>query len=247
MTPEEWFNSIPFVTKRWFIVVQVCMLLATFNLMNMGHLALYWPYIRFDFQIWRFFTAYFFFGDLSIMYFMTMGVFLQFGRGLEGEYFSASGRHRMNYIWCLFLGWLLLTPLFLFIFPSYFPGPYLLTFIGYVWSRKDPFRPISFYGFTLKQWHTPLICIFLDLCNKAPIVPTFCAILVGHFVHMMLNMVPKRYGVDPFGCPEVLLNFGEKYLQEHSVPNVDTPVQPAQDAPQPSRPVWARGTGNRLD
>jgi Derlin-2/3 len=244
MSPEEWIASIPWVTKRIFFIIMGTTLLVTFDLIAPLQIALFPPLIFQQFQIWRLITSYFFFGQLSLPFLFGMGLLLQYGRSFEGEYYAGSGRNRMNFLWTLFLGWTILTPIFLFIFPSYFPGPVMVSFVGYLWSRRDPFQPINVYGFTLKAWHTPLVFIFFDLLMQNPILPTFIAIFVGHFIHVMQNMVPVRYGYAPLQCPEFLLTFGDKFLVD------ETPVNSFEASPVPQRPpqgsAWRQGVGRRF-
>lgn len=244
MTPEEWFSSIPYVTKRYFLLVVSTTLLSTFNILSPNHIALYSPYILEKYELWRLFTAYLFFGPLSLGFLFAMGLLLQYSRNLESEYYSGSGRNRMDFLWTFFLGWAIFTPIFLFVVPSFFPGPIMISFLGYLWSRKDPFRPISVYGFTLKAWHTPLVFIFFDLVMQNPLLPTIIAIFVGHLVHMLQNMVPRRYGYNPVKCPEFLLDLGDKWLSGGSNNSFDTSPAPA--AQPPGGPAWAQGGGRRF-
>lgn len=214
----------------------------TFNLLSPQSLALFPPFIFQQYQVYRLFTSYFYFGPLSLQFLFAMGLLLQYGRSLEGEYYSNSGRNRMDFIWTLFLGWLVFTPLFIWVFPLYFPAGIMVSFVGYLWSRRDPFRPISVYGFTLKAWHTPLVFIFFDLVMQNPLLPTFLAIGVGHLIHMLQNMVPRVYGISPVKCPEFLLQLGDKLFSDTTSNGIDsTPIQQA-----PAAPAWAQGAGRRF-
>ena len=35
--------------------------------------------------------------------------------------------------------------------------------ILYIWSRKDPYRQVVFYGFAFQAWHTPFLFLVLSM------------------------------------------------------------------------------------
>ncbi len=82
--------------------------------------------------------------------------------------------------------------------------------IIYVWSRKDPYKAVSFFGFAFSAWQFPFVmALFHFLLGSSP-VTDLLGIVVGHLFHFIMDIVPSVYGVSLMKTPQFLYNIFEQ-------------------------------------
>jgi len=184
------------------------------------------------FQIWRLATSFCFFGGFSIpwvfqMYFLTNYV----GR-LESEVFEQSPRGTADLLFLLgFCGLIMMLV-------SYFMPGLGLQFLGsslvfacmYIWSRTDPFRIVTLYGFSIKAWHFPFVIMFLTLLMGGGVGANVIGVLTGHLFFFLWRIVPNRYHKQMLSTPEFLFRLVDRTAQAHR-----------------PRFNWQQGGGGRLN
>jgi Derlin-2/3 len=110
----------------------------------------------------------------------------------------------------------------------YFLGSPLIFMILYVWSRKDPERPVSFWGFAFKAWHLPFVYTAVSVLLGASPLYDILGILVGHAYFYLKDIVPVVYNKNPLTTPEFMYQIFDQT-------NVHARAQ-----------AWRRGQGHRL-
>jgi Derlin-2/3 len=122
--------------------------------------------------------------------------------------------------------------------PQYFYGPSLVFMVIYVWSRKDPFADVVFYGFSFKQWHTPFLFLVFGMLLGGNPISDLLGIALGHFYYFLMEIVPTNWGYNLLWTPDWMVQ-GVKYAQARAagVPVVNTAAP---------RPNWQQGQGHRL-
>ena len=76
--------------------------------------------------------------------------------------------------------------------------------ILYVWSKKDPYRTVTFWGFDFQAWHFPFVlALFSLLVGNSPLLDCV-GIAVGHVYYFLMDVVPRVYGKVFLRTPEFL-------------------------------------------
>ena len=239
MTPEEWFRSIPPITKGLFLTALALTLSTTFNLISTKYLFFSRDFIFTRLQLWRLVLPFLYFGNFSMPFLFQMYMLVNYTRSLEQTYYRGPrGKLDLFALFAYIVGACLLVDSFYE--PLYFPASIFLGSLIYVWSRKDPNAGIVLYGFSLKAWHLPFVMVMFSLLMGGNFVHDIIAILIGHFYYFVSDVVPKRYKVTIAKFPESVYryvdNLGDR--MERSGDNVFTAA---------SRPAFVqRGPGYRL-
>eukprot|EP00474_Spongospora_subterranea_P004261 CRZ04719.1 hypothetical protein [Spongospora subterranea] len=86
----------------------------------------------------------------------------------------------------------------------YFLGASLVTYIIYVWSRKDPFGQATFFGFRFSIWQLPFVLMVFHVLMGGSVIPDLAGIFAGHVYHFSIDIVPKVYGLTVLKTPSFL-------------------------------------------
>jgi len=218
-TPEEWYATLPVITKYYFSLSLVVTLMADFlNIITPYHIHLEFYLIFNKFQLWRFISNFFFFGPVGLNFVFQIVILVRYFNMLEeGYYQGPRGTSDMIFM-CLF-GSTLFTLIAYFWPGLYFLGPCLVFMVIYVWSRKDPHMPVIFYGFSFQAWHTPFLFMLLSgVLSKRIVYEDVFGIAVGHFYHFLTTIVPRVYGYDLLKTPDWLYRLVESGLYAVFVP-----------------------------
>jgi len=226
-TPEQWFRSMPVLTKSYF-----CAAVATTTAVSFGLLDFRYLYLDFDlvfrhFQIWRLLTCFIFFGKFSLPFIFQIFILVRYMTMLEDGYYQGNrGTAEMTFM--MTFGAILMIIVAYFWPGLYFLGPAMMFMILYVWSRKDPYRPINFWGFLFQAWHFPFVLCFVSFIMGSSPILDIVGIAVGHIYHFLTDMYPKIYGRQLLTCPQFMYDLFDR-----------TNVQARASH-------WQRGPGHRL-
>lgn len=192
-SPEEWFKTLPVVTKVYFVLAVGTTALVSFGMLDPFILYLDFKLVFERFQIWRLFTNFIFFGKFGMPWVFQMFILVRYFKMLEEQYFPGV-RGTAEFITLCTFGASVMITIAYFWQGLLFLGPGLVFMCLYVWSRKDPMRQVSFWGFTFKAWHFPFVLmIFSVIIGSSPILDVV-GILVGHMYHFLVDKVPREYG-----------------------------------------------------
>jgi Derlin-2/3 len=122
--------------------------------------------------------------------------------------------------------------------PQYFYGSSLVFMCIYVWSRKDPYAEIVFYGFSFKAWHTPFLFLVVGMLLGGNPILDLLGIALGHLYFFLMEIVPMNWGYRLLWTPDWMIN-AVKAAQARvaGVPVVNSAAP---------RPNWQHGAGHRL-
>jgi len=260
VTVEEWFKSLPPITKCYFLILLIVSLGETVGLWNYEYFLYDFDLVFKRFQIFRLFTTFFYLGKLSMFSIVMTSFVVRHGGELETESFSGFIGF-CNYLWfhlfsmfaCLLIGGGFLGKPLL--------ASSLIFSILYVFSRQDPHRPISFWGFTFQRWHLPFLYLLLSLLLGGDVMGEAIGIVVGHLWVYLTDTVPKVYGKNtitptPLWISNCILNYAPKLAasvaKHYNVAGAAGPtgnINANRVVPPPNRgvPNWQRGPGHRLD
>lgn len=255
-SPDEWYRSLPLVTKAYFTAACATTLLLSTGIISALPLYLDHHLVMKRFQLWRLFSNYLFFGQFSMSFVFQIVLLVRYFRELESNYYAGL-RGTGDLLFLILFGTVSLNLVSLFVYPIPFLGPSLVFMIIYIWSRKDPYRSVVMYGFSFRAWHTPFIFVCISvLLGNSPVMDLM-GIGVGHAYYFLHDVVPRVYNTQILQPAEDLWfkTFVTRYICWHGedpgnptggmqMPGV---VQPPGGAPAAPVRDWQRGVGHRLD
>jgi len=224
-TPEEWFKNLPVVTKYYFVAAVATTTLISLGLVNPIYLYLDFDLVFRKFQIWRLITCFMFFGKFSLPFLFQIYILVKYFQMLEDGYFVGS-RGTADLIILMVFGWSVMLVIAYLLEGLVFLGPALVFMVLYIWSRKDPYRDVIFWGFRFQAWHFPFVLLLFGVLIGSSPVLDIVGIVVGHMYHFLVDIVPNEYNRRFLSTPQFLYNYFEG--------------RPARTR------SWQRGSGHRL-
>jgi Derlin-2/3 len=194
MNIEQWYKSLPPVTRVYMTGCLLATLLCTFDVLNPLHLILNIHAIKHKYEFWRIITNFFYLDNIGIGFFFHMHfVYVYFNR-LEEEHFH---RNSADFFMMLVFGavaMLLVAP--------FIPNMHLLSYplvfmVLYVWSRKNPRVQMAFWGlFTFTAPYLPwvLLAFSLMLGGWANVTVDLLGIFIGHIYFFLSDVYPVMTG-----------------------------------------------------
>eukprot|EP00930_Biecheleria_cincta_P105447 TRINITY_DN9816_c0_g1_i1.p1 TRINITY_DN9816_c0_g1~~TRINITY_DN9816_c0_g1_i1.p1 ORF type:complete len:244 (-),score=41.64 TRINITY_DN9816_c0_g1_i1:131-862(-) len=225
-TPEQWYKSLPILTRIGLTVIFGITVLVQLEILNPQLIFLNWPLIINKLQVWRLLTPVFFFGTFSFQFLFQMYFFTSFSSKLEqNDVFSQPG----DYLFFLLTVILLLAVISLVLaWPSGFPmlGPSMVFAILYYWSRCEPYAALSFFSFSIKGYQFPFALIFFQLLIGGNIWMDILGLAAGHIYYFLADVVPKEYGYSLIKTPRFFHTFMAKYTAGGGGGGGNRPAQP---------------------
>eukprot|EP00549_Striatella_unipunctata_P004767 CAMPEP_0118691082 /NCGR_PEP_ID=MMETSP0800-20121206/10479_1 /TAXON_ID=210618 ORGANISM="Striatella unipunctata, Strain CCMP2910" /NCGR_SAMPLE_ID=MMETSP0800 /ASSEMBLY_ACC=CAM_ASM_000638 /LENGTH=281 /DNA_ID=CAMNT_0006588815 /DNA_START=18 /DNA_END=863 /DNA_ORIENTATION=- len=214
--PEQWFNALPFITKYWFAATGVLTFSANFGVFEPKTLLLYnFDHIKEGFQLWRLVTSFCYAGPFKFNTLFTFYMMVTFSQQYEanGPYNTGAGGGTADYATCLLFGMALLLlsfPLMLSFFGaqmSYIFLESLSSYVIYVWSRRNPTAPASFWGFPVQAMYLPFVSLLITVLIGNPWGSALHGIMIGHLYYFMVDVYPSVQGKDILRTPRFLINY----------------------------------------
>ncbi|KAG5178818.1 Der1-like family-domain-containing protein [Tribonema minus] len=204
-SPEEWFKSLPPVSKVLITSLVGSTVLVMLGVIDAYNLALLWSPLRHKFEIWRLYTNAVFLGAPSFPFLMNLMIFGQYSIRYEKDAFdTGGGGGSADYAWMLAFGMAVLSGLSLAFFVVPFLSIPLMFMIIYVWSRKVPDVPTSFWGITVQSVYVPWVMVAFNLLTGASAFNPLLGIGVGHLYYFLVDVVPDQFGKDVLTTPAFL-------------------------------------------
>lgn len=234
---QDYWNAIPKVTKIHAVGAFGSTVSVKFGLLE-PFKVIYFPKLVWEkFEVWRLFTNFFFIGDFSMSWIMTMMLLIRFGSAMENDPYKTSraggtADHLFSILFmsaCLLvIGW----ALELYVLS----GPLLFGLV-YLWSKRNATSPVNVWGFTFTGSALPWVLMAFTVLTGGSPIPDICGLVSAHLYYFLVEVLPLKNGRQYLSTPEVLIAFSE-YLN-------GTSVMPAgQASGRPGQHQW--GQGNRL-
>ena len=155
-SPEEWFRSLPPITRWYFATVLLLTAAASFGVINPAQLTLDLPRLWQKFEVWRIPTSFAFFGGFSFPFLIQLYMLVQYSERYEASPFNTGGGGTTaDYAWMLAFGAMVMMALALVMPGLVLFGPSMVFMILYMWARKNPESPASMFGFQLQAFYLP--------------------------------------------------------------------------------------------
>eukprot|EP00455_Lapot_gusevi_P050054 TRINITY_DN7202_c0_g2_i1.p1 TRINITY_DN7202_c0_g2~~TRINITY_DN7202_c0_g2_i1.p1 ORF type:complete len:228 (+),score=36.58 TRINITY_DN7202_c0_g2_i1:70-753(+) len=224
-TFQEWYQTLPPVTRTYLSLAVATSALATFGILSPFHLFLDFDLVFKKFQIWRLVTNFLFFGTFSLPFVFQMFILSRYCTALESGFFTGN-RGTAEFVFIMLFSASVLLVIAYLVKGLVFLGPALEFAILYIWSRKDPDRPVAVWGFTFPGWQLPFVMMLVGLLMGSSPLLDILGILVGHTFHFLHDILPLSHGLQLIKTPQILYDYF--------------------DQAQVNRPAWNRAQGYRL-
>jgi hypothetical protein len=202
-----------------------------------------------QFQLWRLFSSFCFLGMPSFGWLMNLLFLWQYSSQLEKEGFT--GVHATADYCCLLLFGAAVLLSSSAILPNLMIyGPSLLMLLVHVSCRKDPFRPVNFWGFSFLSWHFPFILLVMHSIlmggGMRSALTDLLGIVTGHLYLFLTDILPKVKGITLLETPQWLC-----WLVEQGIPKLSNQISRGFGGrvvrvDQPGQSHWSRSRGYRL-
>lgn len=167
-SPEEWYRSLPKVTRGWLTAAFATTVAVQLELLSPMMLHLDFPALTGKLELWRLVTNFCFFGKFGFPFVFSLFFLIRYGRELEAKRFE--GR-TADFVWAmLFMGAVQVSVAFL-LGGLPFMAQSMLTAVVYLWSREYAETVLSIFGlFNVQAFYFPWVRCSLRACRQLDVV-----------------------------------------------------------------------------
>jgi len=202
---EEWYKSMPPVTRTYITASIVTTTACTLDLVPMIKLHMDWNSVIYRYQVWRLASNFFFFDSrLSVSFVFKMFFLYRYSKLLEINSFR--GR-TADYVYMLLFGAVLSLLLAIYVTTIYFYGGCLTTMIVYVWGRKNEHLALNFLGlFNFRAPYLVWVFLLFNIIFQGRYETDLAGIVIGHIYFYLTDVFPNMPGgVRLLKTPRILL------------------------------------------
>jgi Derlin-2/3 len=150
--PQQWFQTLPYVTQKWFGASIIITVAANFGVFSPMQLIYNWGFISQKFELWRLATSFLFVGSFDFGTLMAFYLLIQFSKQYEagGPFNTGAGGGTADYAFAMMFAvvMILLTYPVVSAFARVTPifARNLIYFVLYIWSRRNPDANANIWG-----------------------------------------------------------------------------------------------------
>ena len=187
------FQQSPNITKILTLSSILISLLTWFEIVSPYELYLNYNLIFKNFQIWRIFTNFFYFGNFSLGLIFHMLIFFRNSKLLEKKVFKGSAPDYLYFIiFCM---------IFLLIFNFFtkiiFLSQSLSFAMTYYWGRKSKTTNVEFMGvFTFRAPYLPWFYLVISFLFESEFKNYLYGLIIGHFYFFLKEILPRIKSVN---------------------------------------------------
>eukprot|EP00045_Choanoeca_perplexa_P002014 m.22671 g.22671 ORF g.22671 m.22671 type:complete len:245 (-) comp11279_c0_seq1:187-921(-) len=201
MDPQEWYASMPKVTKFLFTGALVTTLAGNFGLVSPYALLLNFSAIYNKFEIWRLMTGVLFFGKLGFPFLINLYFLYNYSNNLEKGLFD---RRTADYVFMITIEWIILLVVAFFMNMPMVGVPLVISIL-YVWCNVNPEMIVSFwFGTKFKAIYLPWVLAGFNILLGGSGFAEFVGIFVGHVYYFLKYQYPETSGNDFLQTPGFL-------------------------------------------
>lgn len=210
--PEQWFHSLPLVTKYWFGATVVLTLAGNFQIVSPYQFVFAWNRVYENFEVWRLLSCFCYAGPFHINTLFAVYMLVQFSKQYEagGPFNTGAGGGTADYIFMLMIGvsLILLSYPFIGSFLSLAPifTRTLVFFVLYTWSKRHPTANANIWGVPVGANYLPFAYLALSVLMGGAWADILHGMVVGHIYYFLVDVVPQVYGRDIIQTPQFLVD-----------------------------------------
>lgn len=190
-TLRQEYLQMPVVTRAYTTACVVTSLAVQLDLISPFQLYFNPILIVKQFQIWRLFTTFLFFGTVGLNFFFNVIFTYRYCRMLEEGSFR--GRTADFVMMFIFGGVSMI--IFAFFVSLLFLGQAFTIMLVYVWSRRNPYVRMSFFGvLNFNAPYLPWVLLGFSLLMSNAVWVDFVGIAVGHMYFFIEDVFPNLSG-----------------------------------------------------
>jgi Derlin-2/3 len=210
--PDQWFKSLPVVTRYWFGATIAVTLAANFEIISSGQCAFVWPLVRYKFELWRLLSCFLYAGPFSMNTMISCYMLVTFSRQYEagGPYNTGAGGGTADFAFMLMFGaaiMLITFPLVTAILglPPIFCQN-MISYVLYTWSRRNPTAQANIWGMPVPGAYLPFAHLALTVFMGNPYADQLHGLMCGHIYYFLVDVVPQVQGKDILHTPRFLID-----------------------------------------
>lgn len=204
MDVEQWYFSIPIVTRVFLTLSLALSVAVTYDIVSPINLFYSHTLVWHEKQYWRLLTSLIYFDQLSVNAFFHLHFFYMFSQRLEEHHYLGNSFH---YLYALVRGAAALFALSRFVDIT-FPSQPLVMMVLYMWSRRYPDeRMMLYFMFQVTAPFLPLAMLALNYMmggSTSHLYVDMAGMLVGHVLWYFSDVFPKIAGFDPMAPPHFI-------------------------------------------
>ncbi|XP_018014876.1 derlin-1 [Hyalella azteca] len=205
---NQWFNSLPPMTRYWFGGTVAFSLLGRFGILQPHWLILHYDPLFYSFQIWRPVTALFFYPITPATGFhFLINLYFLYNYSLRLETGLFLGR-TADYLFMLLFTWLCCVVVALMGNIMMLMDPMVMCVL-YVWCQLNQETIVSFwFGTQFKAMYLPWVLLGFNLIVAGGGLMEFVGILVGHLYFFLAFKYPQDFGgASLLSTPQILYDY----------------------------------------
>uniref|UniRef100_A0A914V7G3 Derlin n=1 Tax=Plectus sambesii TaxID=2011161 RepID=A0A914V7G3_9BILA len=232
------YQDMPPVTRAYTTICVLTTLAVQLDIVTPFHLYFNWNLILYHFEVWRLLTSFCFFGTFGFSFLFNMIFTYRYCMMLEEGSFR--GR-TADFFYMFIFGavFMIVTGIFV---QMVFLGQAFTIMLVYVWSRRNPWIRMNFFGLiTFQAPYLPWVLLLFSLLLGNNVIVDFMGIACGHFYYFLEDVFPRqRNGFRVLETPRFI-----KWLFE-TREDIDPDYQPLPEE-QPGGFNWGEGLGQQQD
>lgn len=215
--PQEWYSSLPFVTKQWCTLALGMTVLTNFGIIPIQKL--FWSYeqVSQSFEIWRLGTSFLYLGPFKFETVIALMLLYQYSKQYESgvAFNTGGGGGTADYVYMLLLGALVILVSSTLFGLGVFFGRHMIYYVMYIWSKRNPTAQAAIWGIPMQGVYLPFALLALNTLMGNPVMDMVMGYAAGHLYYFMVDVVPKIYGKEYIATPLFIIQkFGiGEYIQ----------------------------------
>lgn len=193
MLEELWreYLETPTVTRAYATACLLTTVAIQLDLVTPFHLYFNPRLIYSNFQLWRLFTSFCFFGTFGFSFLFNMIFTYRYCRMLE----ETSFRNRTaDFVFMFLVGGSIMILIASFS-TTLFLGQAFTIMLVYVWSRRNPFVRMNFFGLlNFQAPYLPWVLLAFSVLLGNSVLVDFMGIACGHFYYFLEDVFPRQPG-----------------------------------------------------
>ncbi|KAL1767836.1 derlin-1 [Sigmodon hispidus] len=190
----DWFRSIPAITRYWFAATVAVPLIGKLGVISPAYFFLWPEAFLYRFQIWRPFTATFYFPvgpGTGFLYLVNLYFLYQYSTRLEAGAFD--GRPA-DYLFMLLFNWICIVITGLAMDMQLLMIPLIMSVL-YVWAQLNRDLIVSFwFGTRFKACYLPWVILGFNYIIGGSVINELIGNLVGHLYFFLMFRYPMDLG-----------------------------------------------------
>ena len=218
-TPEEWFYSIPKITRNWFVAAVASTFLTTMQFVDPYSLV-FWPEkIWSNFEVWRIFTSAIYFGPLGLPFAFNLYFLVKYSAEYEKNPYSTTPGAVVggtpDYAFTLLFNLLVHVPIAYYLGLPVLSGSLVFSVL-YLWSRQHATQQMNFWGIPFKGIHLPWVLMAATTLMGGSPVKDLVGVGVGHTFYFFAQVLPLKTGKNYLSTPAFVIQLCDYFTGEHT-------------------------------